>query len=66
MNENSLPVWDLSTIFSSPDGDDFKETLASLGMLCEKMKCQMRDGESLSTLQMSFITESSAKSRQWE
>lgn len=50
MNENSLPVWDLSTIFSSPDGDDFKETLASIGMLCEKMKCQMRDGESLSSL----------------
>ena len=50
MNENSLPVWDLSTVFSSPDGDDFKETLASLGVLCEKMRCQMEAGESLSSV----------------
>ena len=47
MTDNTLPCWDLSPIFSAPDGADFRNCLDSLDSLGEKIFSLIRDKASI-------------------
>ena len=47
MIDRTLPEWDLSTIFSSVHGDDFKAALSSVSSLCSSVKKMIEDSRPL-------------------
>ena len=50
MSENRLPQWDLSPIFSSPQGEDFKAALRSVDTLCQSIRDSLAAGEALAAV----------------
>lgn len=47
MIDRTLPEWDLSTIFSSVHGDDFKAALSSVSSLCSSVRKMIEDARPL-------------------
>lgn len=47
MIDRTLPEWDLSTIFSSVHGDDFKAALSSVSFLCSSVKKMIEESRPL-------------------
>ena len=47
MIDRTLPEWDLSTIFSSVDGDDFKTALSSVSSLCSSVRKMIEESRPL-------------------
>ena len=47
MIDRTLPEWDLSTIFSSVHGDDFKTALSSVSSLCSSVRKMIEDARPL-------------------
>ena len=50
MSENRLPQWDLSPIFGSPEGEDFKAALRSVDTLCQSIRDSLAAGEALAAV----------------
>ena len=50
MIDKTLPCWDLSPVFSSPDGDDFRQALSSVSDLCSSLSSRLSKGCSIASV----------------
>ena len=50
MIDKTLPCWDLSPVFSSPDGDDFRQALSSVSDLCSSLSSRLANGCSIASV----------------
>ena len=50
MIDKTLPSWNLSPVFSSPDGDDFRQALSSVSDLCSSLSSRLSKGCSIASV----------------